>query len=44
MKIINKKTGTAGYSNEFNIHGIGEIIVYYEKGDCSSEFIRDYNV
>lgn len=44
MKVKNKKAGSIGYSGKFNTHGLGEMIVYYEDGDCSSEFIRDYDV
>ena len=44
MKITTKKTGTIAESNKFNTHGIGEVIVYYEDGFCSSEFIRDFDV
>ena len=43
MKVKNKKTGDIGYSNKFNTHGLGEMIVYYEDGDCSSEYIKDYD-
>ena len=34
-------TGTTG---SFNISGIGEVIVYYDIGDCSSEFINNLEV
>ena len=44
MKIKNKKTGTLGSSNKFNTHGVGEMIVYFEDGDCSSELISDYDI
>ena len=42
MKVRNIKTQALGYSSEFNIHSLDEIIVYFEDGDCSSEFISDY--
>lgn len=44
MKVKNKTTSTIGYSNKFNIHAISEIIVTFKEGDCSSEFISDYEV
>lgn len=44
MEVRNKKSGVCGESMQFNPHSIGEIIVYYEDGKCSSEFIRDYEV
>ena len=44
MKVTNKKTKVIGYSHEFNIHALSEIIVYFEEGDCDSEFISDYEV
>jgi len=44
MKVKNKETGTLGCSNEFNIHAISEIIVLSDEFDCSSEFIKDYEV
>jgi hypothetical protein len=43
MKVKNKNTGSVGYSDKFNTHGLGEMIVYFEDGDCSSEYIKDYD-
>lgn len=45
MKVrLKSNHDTIGYSNEFNMHGLGEFIVIYEDGDASSEYIRDYDV
>jgi hypothetical protein len=44
MKIRNKDTESLGYSSEFNTNSISEIIVCYEGGDMSSEYISDYDV
>lgn len=44
MKVRNKKTGDIGSSGTFNTHGIGEMIVYFDDGDCASEFIHDYDI
>lgn len=44
MKVKNKITGAEGQSDSFNPHALAEIIVYFPNGDCSSEFIRDYDV
>jgi hypothetical protein len=33
-----------GEATDFNIHGLGEIVVYFDEGDCSSEFSREYEV
>lgn len=44
MKVRHIEKGWLGGSNSFNTHGIGEMIVYYEGGDASSEFCRDYEV
>jgi len=44
MKIRNKNTGSLGSSNDFNIHGMSEIVVYFEDGDCDSDFIKNYDV
>jgi hypothetical protein len=43
-KIRSKKTGVIGSSSQFNVHGIGEIIVAYEDGDMDSCFIKDFDV
>ncbi len=44
MKVKNKITGAEGQSSTFNPHALAEIIVYFSDGDCSSEFLRDYDV
>lgn len=33
-----------GWSSEFNVHALGEVIVQFDEGDADSEFIRDYEV
>jgi len=43
LNVRNKKTGTTGTASEFNLHAASEIIVYFDD-DCSTEFIRDYEV
>lgn len=44
MKVKNKVKGYTGTATNFNTHGLGEMIVYFDDDDCSSEFIRDYDV
>lgn len=45
MKLRRKgKPGSEACSSAFNIHGIGEIIVTFDDGSASSEFLRDYEV
>ena len=44
MRVRNKVTGTLGDSSRFNVHSLSEIIVQFDEDDCSSEFIRDYDV
>ena len=44
MRVRNKLTGTLGESSHFNVHSLNEITVQFDEGDCSSEFIRDYDV
>lgn len=45
MKLRKKdKPEITGYSDDFNEHSLNEIIVYFEDGDASSEYIRDYEV
>lgn len=44
MKLKHKVHGHIGYSSEFNMHGLGEMIVFFEEGDASSESISDYDV
>lgn len=39
-----KKPEITGWSDRFNTHGLGEIIVGYDDGDMSSEYIKDYEV
>ena len=38
------KPHITGYSDKFNMHGLGEVIVTYEGGDASSEEIRELEV
>lgn len=44
MTVKNKKTGIKGSSSTFNIHALAEIIVWFSDGECSSEYIKDYDV
>lgn len=45
MKLRNKnRPEITGYSDGFNTHSLSEIIVYFEDGDASSEYISDYEV
>ena len=44
MKVRNRQNKTEGYSSTFNTHACSEIVVYFPDGDCSSEFIADYDV
>lgn len=43
VRMINKPDIT-GWSDEFNIHGLGEIIVTYDDGSASSEELNDYEI
>lgn len=44
VKVRNKKTGALGHSSKFNMHGMSEIIVGFDEGDCDSAFISEYDV
>lgn len=44
MKVRKKITAAEGMSDCFNAHACGEIIVYFADGECSSEFVEDYDV
>jgi hypothetical protein len=44
MRVRRKSTGTMGEATDFNTHGLSEIIVCFDEGDMSSEFVRDYEV
>jgi hypothetical protein len=45
MKVRYKdKPEIAGDSSSFNMHGLGEVIVYFPEGDASSEEIRELEV
>lgn len=44
MKVRNRETQEHGHSSEFNMHGLGEIIVYYEDGESDSDFIGNFDV
>lgn len=43
MIVKNKKTGTKGHSDTFNVHALSEIIVTFPD-NYSSEYIADYDV
>jgi hypothetical protein len=42
MKIRDKKTNRIGYGDEFNIHSMSEIVVYF-KDDVTSDYSRNYD-
>lgn len=42
MKVRNKTKGYTGTSTNFNTHGLGEMIVYFDDDSCDSEYIHDY--
>lgn len=44
MKVRNKAKGYTGTSTNFNTHGLGEMIVYFDDDSCDSEYIHDYDV
>lgn len=44
MKVRNRRTGVYGYSDHLNTASSSEIIVHFEDGDASSEYIVDYDV
>lgn len=44
MKVRTKETGEIAHSGNFNTHGLSEIIVYFFDGDCTSDFIHNYEV
>lgn len=44
MKIRHKQTNAIGHASSFNVASLFEIIVHYEDGGGSSEFVRDYDV
>ncbi len=44
MEIRHRASGETAWASEFNTHGIGEIIVTFDDGSASSEFIADYDV
>lgn len=44
MRVRHKKTGAIGHSNNFNLHAIWEIIVYFDESDCSSAFVSECDV
>lgn len=43
VKVRNKNNGMVGSSDQFNTHGIGEIIIGFDDG-ADSQFVRDYDV
>lgn len=46
MRLKHKTRNLFATGSQFNTHGIGEFIAYYEgeDGDCSSDYIKDYDV
>ncbi len=42
MELIHKETGEVCYSSKFNTHALGEIIVNYNDGSASSDFMSNY--
>lgn len=44
MRVRNKNSGTEASSGRLNTHGLGEMIVQFDEGDASSEYISDYEV
>lgn len=41
---LKKDHSVQGWSSRFNTGGLGEVIVTYENGEMSSEYISDYDV
>lgn len=44
MRIRDKKTKREGITTSFNIHGVSEVIVYWQDGDKTSEFISNLEI
>jgi hypothetical protein len=44
MTLRHKANGYLGASSKFNTHAMSEIIVFFADGDCSSDFISEYEV
>ena len=44
MKVRHKKNKHLGFSDKFNINGMGEIIVGFDDGDMDSDYISNYEV
>jgi len=42
MKVKHKETGVLAQANAYNMHGLGEMIVMFEKEGMDSDFCRDY--
>ena len=42
MRIKHHETGRKAWASRWNDHGMSEIIVHYDDGDCSSEFAADW--
>jgi hypothetical protein len=38
------RPGTTGFTDRFNTHGLGEVIVYFDDGDSTSEEIKALEV
>ncbi len=44
MEIRHRASGEPASTIEFNTHGLGEILVYFDDGSASSEMVSDYDV
>lgn len=44
MKLRHKSTGQVAHASRFNVHGLSEIIVYFEDGGADSDYIHKYDV
>lgn len=44
MKVRHKTLGAIGYSDQFNVHAVSEIIVGFVDGDCTTDYITNYDV
>ncbi len=44
MKMRHKASGELADAAQLNENGLGEIIVYYDDGSASSDYIKEYEV
>lgn len=44
MKVRHKKNRHIGFSEKFNEHGLGEIIIGFDDGEMDSDYISNYDV